>query len=298
MFHQLARQHARVQDCLRSAVRSVGLHGVRRIAEERDPARPPRRNRFPIGHWIFEHRLAPTDEAPEVEEVEFDPLRLRKSLGRVRFSGPVLLGHRPTVARSHRHHPVDQLASVADITKWVDDHPAAEASSHHHSSPAKERVGHGYTPPHRDAVPQGGALSRNDQLTQCRVHPVAPNDHVCIDHREVVRIDAVPEVDSVVTDALPHCAEENTQQVSAMDRPLGPPVSGLDAAWFDPQLLAETVVIAQLGSPHGHTVKLSRETKLGEFARGVRQHIDPDTEFANLAGSLVEVDVPKARSME
>lgn len=97
--------------------------------------------------------------------------------------------------------------------------------------------------------------------------------------------------DDVGSETGDHRPMDHAEQLAAMDADLRRLLTGIQAAQFLPHDLTETVGINQF--PHTDTcsVETGLQPEIGQHRHGMRQHVDANPEFTNLADAFEDLDL-------
>src|SRR5690606_14468266 len=93
------------------------------------------------------------------------------------------------------------------------------------------------------------------------------------------------------TQLLDHGLVDEAEEPSAMDTDLGMVVACFDAAQLLPDDLPEAVGIEKLACPDASRFERWLQSQAGEFLDRMRQHVDADTEFTDLARPFEHLDL-------
>ena len=278
------------------------------VAQQRHAAEAPARDRIAIGHGKLEHDVALAKEARHVQPVEAPVPECRHEVGLPALPVPLLPAPVRLALVADLGHPVDQGgAALRGLPRDRIDHgPDVPVAGDGHRPAIEEGLLLADAAPHRDAGEPGRPLAGIQQPTDRRVDAVGPDQRVAasaadgrtgrgIDeprrHPVVVLLEvreAVSGPDGRRAQARPHGAGEDRQQAAAMDRELGPPVAGSQAARLALDQPAVPRVVGQRSRLDRRGRELGLQTQRAQLAHRVRQEIDADAELPQRGRGLVD----------
>jgi hypothetical protein len=89
-------------------------------------------------------------------------------------------------------------------------------------------------------------------------------------------------------------AQQHTVQLATVNADLRGVISGVEAAQFLPNGLAEAIGVDQFTRTDAGGIQGREQAERSEFLDRVRQHVDADAEFAELARLLADFDLDAA----
>ena len=142
MRQDLAGEDAGIQNRLRCAVGADRVHRMRGVAQQRDAAKRPLRDRIAVDERIFIGVRAVLDQAGHVEPVEFPVLEPGQEL--FELCGAVIVLAPPLIGRRHvpLGHPVDpELAGASGLLRnRIADEFQDLVAGHDHGAAGQEGV--------------------------------------------------------------------------------------------------------------------------------------------------------------
>ena len=151
MFAQRRGQRARVEDGLPGAVGAARHHRMRGVAEQRDAAKAPARQRILVDHREFQHAVGGADESRHVEPVEMPVGECGDEIVERARPVPVALA---VVRRLDLGDPVDELQPVGVGTADRIDHHLAMRSQPARTMLAPDSIGFQRVTPRHMLTPE------------------------------------------------------------------------------------------------------------------------------------------------
>ena len=220
---------------------------MRGVAEQRDAAVRPARQRIAVAHRIFPELRRRLDQRLGVDERNAEALHMRHQIFEPAGARPVFLARRHAAfADLHQHRPVGQRAVGARAFADRIDHELRRhaAGDHHRAAGEELRPVDRAAPQHR-AVPARRAFVGIERLAHVRVDAVGADQHVAA-HAAAVAAVAVEEirgdaafvlreraepmagVDAGLAEPRAHRLVDHALQPAAMDRELRHVVAGIE----------------------------------------------------------------------
>src|SRR5690606_25125567 len=146
---------ARIENSLRGAIGADRIHGMGRIAEQRDAPAPPARQGIAVDHRVLEAGPGIADEPGYVEPSELPTLEEREKFLEATGSIPVLATPRVIRIVAQLGNPVDERTPLVEgLTRDRIAHELLPFMPRHdHRAPVEERRAFGHAAPEDGAIP-------------------------------------------------------------------------------------------------------------------------------------------------
>src|SRR5262245_2485591 len=302
LAHEQPRQRGGVDDRLGAAVAALRIHGMGSVAEQRDAAEAPARERIAVDHRIGEDCVGLAHHCRHVEPIEVPVAIDRQEVVEPSWLVPVdRHGH----LALDLHHPVDELVAgrIDVIANRIDDEGRMPRTDAGDGAAGEVGLLPRYAAPHIDAAIGERAFLRIELRPHRRMDAVACDQHVALVLRErrAVRRDeargdaavALLDADATVSgdeafraQSLAHRVEQHLVEVAAMDGEMRPAMPGGEP----PRLAVDELAVAGKEGIvlwlAGHGRERVLQPELAELLHRVRAEIDPDAERKNLGSGL------------
>jgi len=122
-----------------------------------------------------------------------------------------------------------------------------------------------------------------------RITAVEDRDHLASSILQIHQ--AAIDMDVRRSQPLEYSAQQHAMKLATMDAELRHRITGVDTAQFLPHGLTKPIGVDELARADARSIQRGQQAERCEFLYGVRQHIDADSEFAQFARLLVDLDV-------
>ena len=231
---------------------------MRGVAEQRDAAMRPARQRVAVAHRIFPELRRRLDQRAGVDEREGEALHMRHHVLEAAELRPALLvaRQRAAFADFHLHRPVgERIVGPRAFGNRIDHDLRLHAAGDHHRAAGEEFRPVGRATIEHRAVPVRLAFVGEQRLAHIRMNAVGTDQDVAarrlavraVGTEEVSRhaafvlregAEPLPGVDARLADAGAHRLIDHLLQSAAVDRELRKFKAGVGAARLAPDLLA------------------------------------------------------------